>query len=258
MSSKDEAKKEADTKAPPQEPGDAATLASLLEEIRTLLKRYIVFPHEDAVIALALWVPHTWAFAAFDFTPYIHIFSPILGCGKTTLFYCLRELCANSCYTIKPTEAVVFRIIDEQCPTFLMDETDCVFDGKDNPATEGIRAMLNAGYARGAIVYRCHGQNHELRRFKVFCPKSFAGIGNIPPTIASRSIKIVLGKRRKDQLIYKLRERELAENARPIVEKLRGWCLLTPGVIEQLRAEKRVMGQGGASGGKRSANGSLR
>jgi hypothetical protein len=233
MNSKDEVKDEADTKA----------LASLLEELRGFLKRYIVFPNEDAVIACTLWAAHTHAFGAFDFTPYLHIHSPTKECGKTNLFICLKYLCANPWLAIQPTEAVLFRKIDMHCPTLLLDETDTVFDGKDNPATEGIRAVLNSGFARGVVVPRCDGQNHALREFMVFCPKAFAGIGNIPETIASRSIKIPMERRRRDQKIEKLRERGVVQNAAPIASALAKW-FSDPVVIEELRKARPEMPPG--------------
>ena len=198
-------------------------LPEILEEVRGFLSRYIVFSNEAQATAVTLWVAHTWALYAFDYTPYLHISSPVKECGKTILFECLKKLCPSSWLTISPTEAVLFRKIHAHTPTFLLDETDSVFTDKIDPNKEGIRTALNAGYKRGETVSRCHGQSHELKEFSVFCPKAFAGIGNIPETIASRSIKIPLVRRRKSQSIEKFRDRDVEQAAKPIVEALKGW-----------------------------------
>jgi hypothetical protein len=89
-----------------------------LGEILAFLKRYIVFPSGT------LWVAHTWAFDAFDYTPYLHISSPVRECGKSKVFYCLKNLCAKPWLTISPSEAVLFRKISAHCPTLLLDEID--------------------------------------------------------------------------------------------------------------------------------------
>ena len=68
-------------------------LSQLLDEVLAFLKRYIIFPTEDAAVAVTLWVAHTWTIDAFRFTPYLHISSPVRECGKSRLFACLSHLC---------------------------------------------------------------------------------------------------------------------------------------------------------------------
>jgi hypothetical protein len=233
---------DAQTKESP-EPEDPGQLAFLLGEILAFLKRYIVFPSDDAAIACALWVPHTWTFKAFDFTPYLQISSPVKECGKTRLFKCLENLCARAWFAILPSEAVLYRKIASSCPTLLLDETDTLFTDRTDPNKEAIRAVLNAGFENGAVVPRCVGQEHALMDFPVYCPKGFAGIGKIPETVASRSLRIMLHRRRKHQEIEKFRKREVVQVALPIKEGLAKWSS-GDGVIEQLRAARPHMPAG--------------
>ena len=65
-----------------------------------------------------------------------------------------------------------------------------------------------------------------------------AGIGNIPETVASRSIKIAMIRRRKSQPIEKFRRRDVAQNAAPIVAALKAWSGNVK-VIAALRAAHR-------------------
>src|SRR5947199_52851 len=70
---------------------------------------------------------------------------------------------------IGPSEAVLFRKIDRDSPEVLVDEVDTIFNSK-NPATEGLKQIILAGYRRGAMVPRCvpDGKSVTLKDFKVF------------------------------------------------------------------------------------------
>jgi hypothetical protein len=158
-------------------------LRQALEMVIAFLERYIVFSRRAHGIVIALWVAHTRVVDAFDYTPYLQISSPVKGCGKSKLFDCLRRLCARPWLVVSATEATLFRKIEHDCPTLLLDELDKMSDEK----LESVTAILNAGFERQAIVPRCLGNNHTLREFGVFCPKAFAGISNgkLPDTVAS-------------------------------------------------------------------------
>ena len=81
------------------------------------------------------------------------------------------------------TEAVLYRKIEQDAPTLLLDEIDAIFTAKGDENKEALRALLNAGFERRATVPRCVGPNHTLREFQVFCPKALAGIGKLPDTV---------------------------------------------------------------------------
>ena len=200
-----------------------AQLVESLDKCLDFKWQHVVFPSRDHAIVCALWAAHTWPFPCFDCTPYLHIYSPVKECGKSRLLECLKLVCRTPWLSILPTEAVLFRKIQAHCPTLLLDEIDTVFKGATDPNREGIRAVLNAGYERGATVPRCQGPNHELKDFAVFCPKAIAGIGNLPDTVASRSIKIPLSRRKPGQEVEKLRRREAKKSTAPIVEGFEAW-----------------------------------
>jgi hypothetical protein len=81
---------------PEEVDGDA-----LLDELRNHFTRYVVLP-DEADVALALWVLHTWIFECFDVTPYLAITSPTPRCGKTVLMTMLYWLCCRA----KKTDAM--------------------------------------------------------------------------------------------------------------------------------------------------------
>src|SRR5205823_998737 len=75
--------------------------------------------------------------------------SPEKRSGKSRLFEVLEILVANPWKVITPTEAVIFRKIDKDRPTLLLDETDAIFGKRNGENYEGLRALLNAGNRRG-------------------------------------------------------------------------------------------------------------
>ena len=192
---------ETEVTSPPME------LPHILEEVRGFLSRYIVFSNEAQATGVTLWVAHTWAIEAFDFTPYLHISSPVKRCGKSRVFDCLKLLCAKPWAIVSLTEAVMFRKIEHEEPTLLLDEVDAIFTAKNgDDGKEALRALLNAGFERRATVTRCVGTEHQLREFQVFCPKAFAGIGKLPDTVADRCIPIIMARQKPEEATEKFRK----------------------------------------------------
>src|SRR5262249_47513705 len=154
------------------------------------LQRHVVLSSPAQAVIIALWVVHTWILDAFDCTPYLHVSSPEKRSGKTKLLDCLELLVSKPWRAISPSEAVLYRKIEMDQPTLLLDEVDTVFSGNKDERKEPLRALLNAGFERKAKVPRCVGQgsNYHVQEFAVFCPKAFAGIGRLPDTISDRCI----------------------------------------------------------------------
>src|SRR5438093_9924741 len=82
---------------------DVPKLCSILDEVRRFLERYIVFPEPGESAILALWIVHTWTWHAFDFTPYLHIYSPEKRCGKSHLLDLIALLVARPWQVVSPT-----------------------------------------------------------------------------------------------------------------------------------------------------------
>jgi hypothetical protein len=208
-------------------PIQSVQLADVLDSICAFLQRYIVFQRLEQPIVIALWIVHCWVLDAFDNTPYLHIRSPEKRCAKTRLLNCLVLFVLKAWLTVLPSEAVLYRKIEKDWPTLLLDEVDGIFTskGKDE-RREALRSLLNAGFERGAQVPRCVGQgtNQEVRDFAVFCPKALAGIGRLPDTIRDRSIPIELVRRARDEEVERFRKREAKTEAAPIRAELETWA----------------------------------
>lgn len=185
-----------------------SALAAVLDDAVRFLQRYVVLRAEHRV-ALALWIAHTHAIDTADATPYIATMSAEKRSGKTLLLEVCSLLVREPLPTANISDAALFRAISELTPTMLMDEVDAVFGPKARDREE-LRGILNAGYRRGAHVLRMGGAKMTtLERFPVFCPKLFAGLGELPDTLADRSIRIRLERRTREEPIERFRRRDV-------------------------------------------------
>jgi hypothetical protein len=195
--------------------------AELLEEIKSFIGRFVVLPSEESRDLLALWVLHTHAFEAAWATPYLRITSAAPSSGKTLLLEVLAAICRNGWHAINPSVAVLYRKIDRQQPTLLLDEMDNypLDDRRD------ALAVLNAGYKRGATIDRCK-ENGELESFSAYCPKGYAGIDErrLVDTLLPRSITIRLEKRLRSDSIEPWIGQDCEEPAALLRERAEVWA----------------------------------
>ncbi len=197
-------------KTPCFSPGDP----ELLRDVESFVMRFVVLP-PCTPLPTALWAMATYCFDLFDAFAYLCATSPTPRCGKTRLLEVLSLIVSKPEHTANVSEAALFRIVEADKPTLLLDETETL-KGKSERA-EYLRGLLNAGNRRDAHVMRCVGQDHTPKRFSVYCPKIFAGIGSLPATIRDRSILIEMQRRSPGERV----ERFLFRKAGPEGAKLR-------------------------------------
>lgn len=207
----------------------------LLGEVAEVIERFVVMPDEHASAAVSLFVAHTWALDAAYATPYLAVVSPEKESGKTRLVEVLKLLVRSPWHTASTTESALFRKIEIERPTLLLDEIDAIF-GSNTERTEPLRAALNAGNRRGASVARVVGQGAkmEVADFSTFCPKVLAGIdtGRLPDTIRGRSLMIHMKRRRPGEHVERLRERFAEQETAALRESLESWA---EGAVDELR-----------------------
>jgi hypothetical protein len=199
----------------PRKRNDGIVPSDLFNDTVAFIKKYLVLTDEQAD-TLALWVAHTHAFEAADCTPYMHISSAEKSSGKTLLLEVLELLVAKPWLTGRTTGPALQRKVSAQQPTLLLDETDALFHG--GQSAEAQRGMINTGYRRGGKTTVAEGSNgaEGTHDYETFCPKAFAGIGNLPDTIMSRSVPVRMERKTKGEVVSRFRRRE----ARPAGEEL--------------------------------------
>ncbi|MFF0622943.1 DUF3631 domain-containing protein [Streptomyces sp. NPDC004296] len=222
--------------------------ATLLDEVEAFHRRFNVFPHEAAYVAVTLWDAHAHLLDCFDSTPRLAFLSPEPGSGKSRALEVVETLVPAPMTAVNASAAALFRSVSNPSgrPTILFDEIDTVFGPKagDN---EELRGFLNAGHRRTGVTYRCIGDggNQTVQAFPSYCGVAVAGLGNLPDTIMTRSVIIRMRRRARNETVeafrariheaegHKLRDRlaEWAEHARGFV--MGAWPDMPDGVTDR-------------------------
>ncbi len=212
----------AETERPSEEAGHLGSLHETLDALVRHLTRFIHFVRPEHADAVALWAAHTHApLERLEQSPILALTSAVKQSGKSKVLDILAFLVREPWRISRPSESVLFRKIDADHPTVLLDEIDAVFGDKSS-TTEGIRSIFNSGNRPGTKVPRNVpvGRGYQLAEFDVFCPKATAGIGGLPETVLDRAILIPMERRSRRDPIEKLRERKSRELGTPLRDAL--------------------------------------
>jgi hypothetical protein len=154
----------------------------IFDFVFSTLKNYLYFKTENELVALSLWILHTFVFDRFMITPRLALLSPVRGCGKTTVLTALNWLSCRPERHDDPSVASLYQSIDFMRPTLLIDEADNLGLNKLGP----MRTLLNSGHHQDGSVTRSIGGGP--RRFSTFCPMAIAAIGSLPLPLQQRCI----------------------------------------------------------------------
>jgi Protein of unknown function (DUF3631) len=147
-------------------------------------------------VIVALWILHTYVLlAAFDFTPYLNVWSASKGCGKSRLLEVLKLLVDRPWYTMRTTASALMRKVATEV-TLLLDERDATFGSKEYG--EAVRGILNSGFTRegkASLSEKDSSGNYVATDYPVFGAKAISGIGLLFETVADRSFSILMLKR---------------------------------------------------------------
>ena len=215
------------TEGKPAPTGPPPDTGELLDCIASTIRRYVVVSdaQRDAV---ALWVLHAHAIGAADTTPYLDISSAEKQSGKSRLLEVLAQLTPRTMEAANVSDAALFRALsgDDGPATLLYDEVDVLFGRGASTSKEEQRGLLNAGYRRGAVAWRCEGDGSKqaVTPYPVFGAKALAGIGELPETLADRSIPIRLRRRRPDEKVERGRYKVIAADCSPLKALAERWA----------------------------------
>jgi hypothetical protein len=167
-----------------------------MDQLEQDIARYLVCsPHQRVV--LALWILHTYCYSrAAPVTPYLNIYSPIEQSGKSACLGVLRGFCAQPWYASGVPASTLTRKIIADRPTVLLDNWHTTFRGRDQQPITGF--LLH-----GAKIFQPYTvlEKGLFREVDVYCPKAFAGLASLPPTLAQRSIPIMLHRSRPQEAV---------------------------------------------------------
>ena len=174
------------TAAPAPEDGNR-----LLGRVEDFFQRHFIL-EPGVPLLLSVWTFHTFMYEEFSHTPYLDINSPVKGCAKTTLSAAISRVSKNGLLVVNPTGPSIFRTVDQDRPTVVIDEAALHEDSC-------LLTIANAGFSRmSGVILRVVG--NVVRKFNTFCPKAFASLNPLPETVMDRSIRIPMkGLRKEDK-----------------------------------------------------------
>ena len=199
------------------------TGSDALDAVAAVIRRFIFPPSDEALHAVVLFVAHTYAVDAADCSPYLHVTSAERRSGKTTMMEVLGELVAHPFPAASASAAAIYRGLNTEGirRTLLLDEADAVFSrGPASESAEALRQVLNAGTRRGSARVLRSNERGGSESFDVFGPKVLSGIGELPDTLADRSIRIRMKRKTRTEPVERARYRDVqaaASTVRPVV-----------------------------------------
>jgi hypothetical protein len=214
--------------AKPQPISDASIDgAELLGRAYEFYGRFVAYPDRHAQVVHALWTAHTHPIDCFETTPRLAFISPEPASGKTRALEITELLVPNPVLAVNVSPAYLIRkVAAGEGVTILFDEIDTVFGSRAKDNNEDVRALLNAGYRRGAVSGRCvmHGATAIPEELSAFAPVALAGLGTLPDTISTRSIIIPMRRRAPNERIIPYRRREHAAEGEWLRGQLAAWA----------------------------------
>jgi putative DNA primase/helicase len=174
--------------------------SSLMFDLVAAVLRSVIVSPESALL-IALWIVFTHVYQRFPIAPLLAITSPEKRCGKTNMLTLLARLCRTAFAASNLSEAAIYRCIEQDKPTLLLDEADTYL--VNNRAMIGI---LNSGYKlTTGFVVRSSGKA-AIVKMSTFCPKAIAMIGEMPETLKDRSLHIRLERKSPDEKVEAVSE----------------------------------------------------
>jgi hypothetical protein len=193
------------------EPVDGQTL---LNDLLGFIKRFIVVS-EPSLIALALWIVFTYLLDIAETSPRLALTSPVKRCGKSRLLGVLSALIYKAIPTSNVSPSAIFRTIDQEQCSLLVDEADAM-PTRGSERGEEMRGLLNSGHTREAafaIRNIKRGDDWIPKKFSTWAAIAVAAIGRLPDTWADRSIAIAMQRKSPRQPVERLIRRNSGARA---------------------------------------------
>lgn len=154
--------------------------------IITRLDKTIDFYSPNDRDVIAVWVIGTYFFPVFQTYPYLILSGP-RGSGKTKVLDFLDCIAFNSVKFANTSVSALFRIIDANRCTVLIDEAETLRNGEES---RDLGRILNAGYKSNANVLRTNPESLTVEEFNTYSPKAIASINRVDRVLGSRGINV--------------------------------------------------------------------
>lgn len=199
---------------------------TLLEDIQTFMRRFVIFQDEMYYDLFPLWILHTHTFQLNIpyATPYLYVNSAEKQSGKTRTMEVTELFTHQSMVVGGLSTGAMYAAISSRRPTLFIDEVDTIFTGAAN---EELRGMLNSGYKKNGQIARqiMTAEGRDVEFYSTFCPKLLAGINNgaMPDTIADRCIMVNLKRKKVSETVERLNERKIMPEVEALRTRIKAW-----------------------------------
>jgi hypothetical protein len=177
---------------------DVLPPAELLDALVQAFSTFIEVPEELAdgtYRLLSIFTVLTYNSPAFPAVPYLSINGPS-GSGKSRVLDCLKHVVFRRLLVSSTTASAIFRTLDNRGGTLLFDEAEQL-NAAESGSTGELYPCLLAGYKRDGVASRCDGEDNEPKEFSVYGPKVLTSIRELPETLASRCINLMMTRSRR-------------------------------------------------------------
>jgi hypothetical protein len=180
-----------------------ACIHQIYLDVKRQFDSYVDFADQRYFSLLALWTMGTYLHQAFDSYPMVYL-NGTKRCGKTRTMEVVSELAFNARMSASITPAALYRVIEKDRPTLLLDEQEDI-KGKTGWNARYLE-LLNSGYLKSGRAMVCVGDDFEPTEFSTYCPKMIANINGIEKTLADRTIPLHLMRSDKELKVWRLAE----------------------------------------------------
>jgi hypothetical protein len=166
-------------------------IGQLAIKIVNYIKKFYFHTDERVYKVIALWIIGTYYYELFKCYPYLFL-NGKKGSGKSRLDQVIRLFGFNPKYGVNMTGAALFRAIDVEGGTIIIDEIENI-TSKNNMQESDLATVLKAGYEEGAKAYRCEGDTKVgfiPRAYSVYGPKVISNINGVDSVIGDRCVFI--------------------------------------------------------------------
>lgn len=184
--------------------------AELLDSLRSALLTYVVFPSDETVTAVTLWIAASHVQNAWQHAPRLAVISPEKRCGKSRLIDIIYGTCHQPLIAVNISPAALVHSVTDDPPTLLIDEADTIFTKKGSDLHEDLRGILNAGHQRNRPYLRWDIKAREREECPTFAFAALASIGELPETIMDRAVIVKMRRRAPGEKVASYRSRDEA------------------------------------------------
>jgi hypothetical protein len=218
---------DSDTNGPP---ADGATL---LDQVRVAIAKYVILPTDHDLNAVALWIAASHGQPFWACAPRLVIRAPEKRCGKSRLLDLVEAQCCHPLITVNASPAAIYRSLGEaDPPTLLIDEADTIFGPKSGDANEELRGLLNAGHQRNRPALRYNAADKRVEHIPTFAMAALAGIGAMPDTIEDRAVVIRMRRRGPGEHVAPYRHKRDAPALALLRQRLKTWIRANGNTLE--------------------------